>query len=249
MKHPTLLWRTAMDGARGLTALVTRLQVTGWADGEKPLIVASNHISPFDPIVLTAACRKIGLAPAFLAHAGPFETPVVGAFLRGTGHIRVDRGTPNAPLALDGARRVLAEGRQVVIYPEGRISLDPGLWPERGKTGVGRLVLATGAPVIPVAVWGAHEIVPYSAPRGMWPALWRSMRTRPTVKVHFGDPVDLSGIDPGRAGAAQRITDRITEAIIECLVPLRAGEPDVPSFLDPTRVTDGKRSFRRKIQS
>lgn len=236
-----------MDLARGLTSLVGRLEVTGGVDGEKPLIVASNHISPFDPIVLTAACRKVGLAPAFLAHAGPFQTPVVGAFLRATGHIRVDRGTASAPLALDGARRVLAEGRQVVIYPEGRISLDPGLWPERGKTGVGRLVLATGAPVIPVAVWGAHEIVPYSAPRGMWPVLWRSIRTRPEVKVHFGEPVDLSGIDPARPGAAQRITDRVTEAVIECLVPLRAREPDGPRFVDPTRVTSTSRSFRRKV--
>jgi len=249
VRHPTIVWRAAMQVARGLTGLLSRLEITGQVGGEKPLIVASNHISPFDPIVLTAACRVRGLDPVFLAHAGPFETPVMGAFLRHSGHVRVDRGTPNAPHALEGARQALAAGRAVAIYPEGRISRDPGLWPERGKTGVGRLAIATGAPVIPVAVWGAHEIVPFDAPRGMWPLIWRSLTRRPVVKVHFGQPVDTSDVDPATPGAAQRITDRVTEAIIDCLAPLRASEPDQPRFIDPTRVTETRRSYRRKQPS
>ena len=248
MRSP--VWPTAMQVSRALVRLLGRFEVTGVvARGEKPLIVASNHISPFDPIVLTAACREVGLDPAFLAHDGPFRTPVLGAFLRHSGHIRVDRGTAEAPLALLGAQQALAAGRTVVIYPEGRISRDPGLWPERGKSGVGRLVLATGAPVIPVAVWGAHEMVPYDAPRGLMRFLWRDLTTRPTVKVHFGPPVDLSGVDPGKTGAAQRITDRITDAIIDCLAPLRVGEPDHPRFVDPSRETETRRSYKRKTLS
>ena len=60
----------------------------------------------------------------------------------------------------------------VLVYPEGRIGLDPGMWPERGKTGTARLALASGAPVVPVAQWGAHEVLPYGAPKGLgraWP--------------------------------------------------------------------------------
>jgi 1-acyl-sn-glycerol-3-phosphate acyltransferase len=244
------VWSTAMQLSRALVRLLARFEVTGEVDrGEKPLIVAANHISLFDPIALTAACRIRGLDPAFLAQHGPFETPVVGAFLRHSGHIRVDRGTPTAPQALDGAKLALQAGRAVVIYPEGRISLDPGLWPERGKTGVGRLALATGVPVIPVAIWGSHEVVPYDAPRGLARFVWRDITTRPRVRVHFGAPVDLSDVDVTGAGAAQRITDRVTEAIIDCLEPLRAAEPDQPRFVDPSRQTETGRSYRRKTPS
>lgn len=250
MKHPTMLWAGAMDLDRALVWLLSRLEVSGAVpQGEKPLIIASNHVSPFDPLVLTAACRIRGLAPAFLVHAGPFEVPVVGAFLRACGHIRVDRDTPSAPQALEGAKDALAQGRAVVIYPEGRISLDPGLWPERGKTGIGRLVMATGATVVPVAIWGAHEVLPYAAPKGMWPRVWHSLRHRPKVRVHFGEPLDLSDVDTVRIGAAQRITDRVIDAVIECLIPLRAGEPDLPRYTDPSRPTETRRSYRRKTMS
>jgi hypothetical protein len=92
-------------------------------------------------------------------------------------------------------------------------------------------------------------MMPYDAPRGMMRFLWRDLTTRPSVKVHFGAPVDLSGVDLARAGAAQRITDRITDAIIDCLVPLRISEPDHPRFIDPTRVTETRRSYRRKTPS
>jgi 1-acyl-sn-glycerol-3-phosphate acyltransferase len=238
-----------MQLARGLVGLLARLEVTGTVPGEMPLILASNHISPFDPVVLTAACGIRGLDPAFLAHAGPFQTPILGPLLRKSGHIRVDRGTPNAPMALDDAQRALDSGRAVLIYPEGRISRDPGLWPERGKTGVGRLVMATGVPVVPVAVWGAHEVVPYDAPRGMWPMIRRSLRQRPVIKVNFGEPVDLSDVDIARVGAAQRLTDRITEAIIDCLAPLRLEEPDLPRFVDLSRPVETRRSYLRRIQS
>jgi 1-acyl-sn-glycerol-3-phosphate acyltransferase len=244
------VWSMAMQVSRPLVGLLARLEVTGAVPGgEQPLIVASNHISPFDPVVLTAACHMRGLNPAFLAQDGPFRTPVVGAFMRHSGHIRVDRGTAEAPLALLGAQQALAAGRSVVIYPEGRISLDPGLWPERGKTGIGRLVIATGAPVIPVAVWGCHEIVPYDAPRGLGRFVWRDLTTRPRVTVHFGAPVDLSAVDPTKVGAAQRITDQITDAIIDCLAPLRVKEPNHPRFIDPSRVTETRRSYKRKTYS
>jgi 1-acyl-sn-glycerol-3-phosphate acyltransferase len=209
--------------------------------------VAVNHIGNFDPIAMTAACAKVGIAPRFLAMEELFTTPVVGWLLARAGQIRVDRDKPTALQAFDDAREALAQGSVVVVYPEGRISRDPGLWPERGKTGTGRLALATGAPVIPAAVWGAHEVLPYSAPRGIWPALFKAMRRRPKVSVRFGAPLDLSDIDPARPGAAQQVTDRLINAIIAELATLRPDEPDLPRHVDPTREVETRRSHRRAV--
>lgn len=248
MGHPTAIWRAAMRLARVIARLLTRLEVTGELSGA-PAILAANHISPFDPIVLTAVCGIRGVNAAFMSHPGPFDTPVLGALMRHAGHIRVERDTPAAPEALTHAAEALAQGRAVLIYPEGRISKDPGLWPERGKTGVGRLVLATGVPVIPIAIWGAHEVVPYAAPKGMWPMLRRALRHRPTVRVHIGAPVDLSDVDTVRPGAVQRVTDRILDAVVATLTPLRRDEPELPRFTDPSRPVETTRSHRRQIQS
>lgn len=71
------------------------------------------------------------------------------------------------------------------------------MWPERGKTGVARLALTSGATVVPVALWGAHEVLPYAAPKGLLGALGRALVRRPVVRVHFGTPVDLSGLSAG----------------------------------------------------
>ena len=126
----------------------------------------------------------------------------------------------------------------VLVYPEGRIGLDPGMWPERGKTGAARLALASGAPVVPVAQWGAHEVLPYSAPRrACWPGIGRALGAAPA-----GGPGALRhrrstcpASTPGVPGAAQRATERIIDALTDTLVPLRPDEPDLPRYVDPTR--------------
>jgi 1-acyl-sn-glycerol-3-phosphate acyltransferase len=132
----------------------------------------------------------------------------------------------------------------VVGYPEGRITLDPGLWPERGKTGLARLALATDATVVPVAQWGAHEMIAWDRPGTMlWTALTAAFR-RPTVRVHFGEPVDLAGLTLADRSHAQRAADRITEATIAALRPLRVDEPGLPRYVDPTRPVSTERSYR-----
>nr|WP_308167594.1 lysophospholipid acyltransferase family protein [Catellatospora tritici] len=245
---PPPLLRFALLLATGVTRLLARLQVTGDLPREarhSALILASNHLSPFDPIAMAATFRRLRIHPRVMANAGLFKHPVIGPLMRWQGHIRADRGEATAVNAVSDSVTALAEGSMVMLYPEGRIGLDPHLWPERARTGVGRLVLATKAPVIPMAIWGSHEVLPYDAPTGMWPVIWRNLRRRPVVRVHVGKPVDLSDIDPGRVGAAQRIADRIVDAITAELAPLRADEPDQPRFTDPTRPSSTQRSRRR----
>jgi 1-acyl-sn-glycerol-3-phosphate acyltransferase len=238
-----LLWRAGQAAARALVAVLARLRVSGdipaslrsprrGREVTGPLILAANHISPFDPIALAAACRVRRIAPRFLATGGLFRAPVVGPVMRLWGHIPVHRGSSSVTMALPEAARALADGSVVLVYPEGGIGLDPGMWPERGKTGTARLALATGAVVVPVAQWGAHEVVPYAAPRGLLRALPRTLRRRPVIRVRFGDPVDLSGLTPRQALVA---TDRIMDAITRTLAALRADEPDRPRHVDPTR--------------
>ena len=70
------------------------------------------------------------------------------------------RGRGDAGLVLKAAEQALARGCCVIVYPEGTATRDPDLWPMVGKTGAARLALTTGAPVIPIAHWGAQEILP-----------------------------------------------------------------------------------------
>ncbi len=114
----------------------------------------------------------------------------------------------------------------ILIYPEGRIGLDPGMWPERGKTGAARLALACGAPVVPVAQWGSHEVLPYQAPRGMLRGIARSLWRRPVIRVHFGAPVDLgetTAAAPRRGPPGHRPDHRRAHRHPRPAAPRRAG--------------------------
>lgn len=245
--RPPRLWLVLQVVARVLVGCVARLRVTGDVPAGlrgAPVILAANHLSPIDPAVLTAAVGLRGLAPRIMATGGLFRTPVLGSVMRACGHIRVDRNTGRAARALDTAAEALAVGSVVLVYPEGRIGLDPGLWPERGKTGVARLALATGAAVVPVAQWGTHELVPYSAPRGAVGGVLRALLRRPVVRVHLGAPVDLSDLSDGVAGHARQATDRIIDALTAGLAGLRPDEPDLPRHVDPSRPISTARSHR-----
>ncbi|MEV4122774.1 lysophospholipid acyltransferase family protein [Micromonospora sp. NPDC049645] len=246
--QPPLIWRAALLLARGLVGPLARLEVTGDVPAHLrrgPLVLAANHISPFDPVVLAAACQTRGIAPRIMATAGLFRVPVFGAAMRHAGHIRVDRGTSAVHRALDDATAAVGRGSVILVYPEGRIGLDPGMWPERGKTGAARLALTCGAPVVPVAQWGSHEVLPYQAPRGMLRGIARSLWRRPVIRVHFGAPVDLGETTADTPGAARRATDRIMDALTDTLAPLRPDEPDLPRHVDPGRPSDPSRSRRR----
>lgn len=241
---------------RGVVGLVGNLEITGSippALRRQPLLIAANHIGMFDPFVLTAALREAGVNPRFLLTGGLLDAPVIGWGLRQGGSIRVDRGKANVVEAFDRVTKALQETRgPVLVYPEGRVSREPGLWPERGKTGVARMALAADVQVLTISQWGAHEAVAWGTEtvtgwRDLMPgatSFIRAVRNRPTFKVHFGPVLDLSDLSVGKPGDAMRAHRRIMQSITDNLVPLRADELDRPKFHDPTRPTDSKSPWR-----
>lgn len=244
------LWRVLLVAARVAVFAMARLRVSGEVPDalrHGPLILAANHVSPFDPVVMAAACSSVGVAPRFMATGGVFRAPVIGWVMRRCGHIRVDRRTARVAQALPDAAAALAAGSVVLVYPEGRIGLDPWMWPERGKTGTARMAFLSGATVVPVAQWGAHEVLPYTSPRGLAGSVLRALVRRPRVTVRFGAPVDLSGLPGSTPGHAVQATERVIEAITATLAPLRADEPRLPRFVDRTRVVDLSRVRRRPV--
>lgn len=250
------LWRVLMWLNRWFVALCGRVETSGSLPAElrdRSILLAANHIGVFDAFVLMAACDRAGIAPRFLITGGLMDAPVVGWALRTSGHLRVDRGKATVTQVFDRTVTALRAGHAaVLVYPEGRISHDPGLWPERGKSGVARLALAADAPVVPVSQWGAHEAAYWGTETVTgWADLqpvavsWlRALVRRPTFRVHFGPVVDLSDLSATRPGDAVRARDRIMRAVTAGLVPLRPDEPDLPTFHDPTRPTDSVSPWR-----
>lgn len=233
---------------RLVTAMTGRLEVSGTmpeALRGRPCLLAANHIGVFDAAVLLAACHRIGVAPRFVTNGGLFDTPLIGGLFRRGGHLRVEPLTAGCAVRGTALLPELNSARPVLIYPEGRISADPDLWPDRGQTGLARLALATELPVLPLSQWGAHEVIPAATPpvrsvTGLirLARVWlRAIRVRHRVhfRVHIGPPVDLAGLNPGRSGDAMRAHTRIMLAITAGLVPLRADQPGTPHYGDPTR--------------
>jgi len=175
---------------------------------EGPAIIASNHLSFSDSIFMPLMVKR---KVTFVAKAEYFTGKglkgwLVKMFFVGTGTIPVDRsGGRAAQAALDTQLRVLREGNLAGIYPEGTRSPDGRLY--RGKTGVARLTLESGAPVIPVVMLNADEIQP---PGKIMPRIKR-------VKIRFGKPLDFSRY-AGMAGdrfVERAVTDEIMYELME----------------------------------
>lgn len=163
------------------------------------VIVVANHTSLIDGIVLALACRRMGRSPRLLATAGVFRIPVVGTLAAMLGFIPVHRRTAAAAESLTAAAAALNAGEAVAMFPEGRITLDTEFWPEQAKTGAVRLALLTGAPIVPIAIQGCHQVVDRKVNVGR---LLASLVRRPGVLVSVGAPIDVRRLAPGRADEA-----------------------------------------------
>jgi 1-acyl-sn-glycerol-3-phosphate acyltransferase len=211
---------------------VLRLFVTREWRGEENLpaeggvIIAANHVSEIDPFAVGEFLLDHGRPPRFLAKAELFRKAPVKWVLNGAEQIPVTRNSVDAALALEPAMDALRRGECVLIYPEGSATRDPELWPMKARTGIARLALLSGAPVIPIAQWGPEQVLPYKARR---PKLF----PRRKFQVAAGPPVDLSAFagKPPTAELLRATTDTIMWRVTKQLAELR-GETPPDRFFD-----------------
>ena len=173
-----------------------------------PAILASNHLSYADWLFmpLTLPRRVTFVAKAEYFNGSGIKGWLQKSFFSGSGQVPIDRSSGGAAEgALLSAKRVLGAGELFGIYPEGTRSHDGKLY--RGKTGVARLTLETGVPVVPVAVLGTDVVAPPGKKFGSF--------TRPVVR--FGKPLDFSryeGLENDRY-VLRSITDEIMYEIMQ----------------------------------
>ncbi|CUW25751.1 lysophospholipid acyltransferase family protein [Streptomyces reticuli] len=183
--------------AGALVPVFSDTSVSGTGHLELPpgtgYVLAANHTSFFDPVLLIGTLHRLGLRPAVLATAGLWRVPLLGRALTREGYVPVHRGSRRAPDALREAADALAAGRGVLIYPEGglpRYRASHDRPPGRLKSGVVRLALSTGVPVIPVGHAGARRVS--SGSRAKQLAGWATAPVRrPRVHVHIGPALRL----------------------------------------------------------
>jgi putative phosphoserine phosphatase/1-acylglycerol-3-phosphate O-acyltransferase len=174
-----------------------------------PAIVVFNHRSYFDPIVMGLVIAKTGRNVRGLGKKEVFDVPIVGRILKASGGIRVDRGT-GSDEPLEAAIAAVEAGELLMIAPEGTIPRGPAFFDPvlKGRWGAARIAAATGAPVIPVGLWGTEKVWPRSA---RLPKI--SLTDRPLVTVSVGPPVDL------KYRSADADTKKIMKAISAQLPP------------------------------
>ncbi len=210
-----------MPFARPELVLYAKLDIAGTEHipSHGPAIICGNHRSYYDPLAMGYTMAKRGRPVRFLGKKEVFDAPIVGDIARAMGGIRVERGT-GSDEPLKEAAAALEAGELVAIMPEGTIPrglafFDPHL---RGRWGAARLAALSGAPVIPVGLWGTEKVWPRNA---KVPSLW-NVTNPPDVRIRVGEPVELTRED------ADEDTRRIMAAISD-LLPAEAHHERVPT--------------------
>lgn len=184
-----------------------------------PALLVMNHVSHLDPAVDAVFVHRNKRVPRFLAKESVAKVPVFGKIFLGSGGIPVYRGTTSAGDSLRAAHQALAEGKIVVIYPEGTITKDPEGWPKHAYTGAARMALRNDVPVIPVARWGTQQI---------WNGYSKKFRPFPrkTVWHSVGEPIDLAKYrtDDDRVSQTtlREVTDLMMAEVTKLLTGIRA---------------------------
>ncbi len=184
-----------------------------------PAILCANHRSYFDVSAIAYLMAKRGRPVRFLGKKEVFDAPVIGDLARAMGGIRVERGS-GSDGPLNEALTALRAGEMVAIMPQGTIPrgrafFDPELV---GRWGAARLAAMSGAPVIPVGLWGTEKVWPR---RAKVPAVW-NVTNPPEVVIRVGAPVPLGLADP----------DADTRAIMAAIVDLLP--PEAREWREPT---------------
>jgi 1-acyl-sn-glycerol-3-phosphate acyltransferase len=207
------------------------------ADGG--MILAANHLSYADVLALSLFSDHVGRYPVFLAKSTLFDVKGLGYIMRELGQLPVYRGQADAALVLRDAEEGLRRGACLMFYPEATVTRDPDLWPMVAKTGIARLALTTGAPVIPVAHWGAQDILPYGSFRP-------HLVPRRTVHILAGPAVDLSAFtgQPLTSQTLRAATAVIMADITRLLGELRGAVPPA----EPYHPAIARRKARQELQ-
>ena len=188
---------------------IYRIRIEGLENVPKggPAIIAANHLSFLDSffIPLSVPRRKV----TYLAKSDYFKSWKTAWFFKMVGQIPTEReGGAKSQRSLDIALGVLDDGMLLGIYPEGTRSPDGYL--HRGRTGVARLALTAGAPVIPCGLVGTDKVQPKDAkfPR---------ITGRPKVNVRFGTPIDTTRYEGREADrlVLRSVTDELMYEIMQ----------------------------------
>lgn len=225
--RPSIFWPIAGVVVPSFSLLFD-YEIEGELPAEGPFILAANHLSELDPVVFGRAVWKLGRKPRFMAKDSLWKIPVLGWLLRASGQIPVARGR-GGQAAVDAAATLLESGGGVIVYPEGTLTREPGLWPMKGKSGAVRMAAELGIPLIPAAHWGTQAVFARYAKKP-------TLRFRAPVKVVIGKPMDLSALkhDPRDREIVAEASDRLMREITGLLEGIR-GEKAPAELYDPTR--------------
>ena len=190
-----------------------------------PVLVASNHRSYFDVAALGVVAARLGRPVRFLAKQEVFDAPLVGRLARSLGGIAVERGAGSSE-PMRRAAAALRAGEVVIVLPQGTIPRGPAFFDPvlRGHTGTARLAAETGAPVVPVGLWGTERVWPRSSKVPVMTALPHP----PRVTVRVGEPVTLDLEDAV-------VDTAVVMGAIADLLPEEARMPHIPTDEDLAR--------------
>jgi 1-acyl-sn-glycerol-3-phosphate acyltransferase len=186
-------------------------------------VIAANHNSHVDPLLLARFVLDAGLIPRYLAKESLFDHWFMKRLVIPCEQIPVGRYSDRARDALEPTEDAIRDGKQVIIYPEGTITRDPQAWPMTGRTGAIRVALSTGCPIIPVCQSGAQDV--------LWPyTLKFRLSPRKKYTVIVGDPLDLSMYEgkPINEEMLHEATNRLMDTLTEMMVEIRGERPTGP---------------------
>jgi 1-acyl-sn-glycerol-3-phosphate acyltransferase len=197
-------WRVARIAGRPVLGAAFRLRFSGLEHipAKGGALVASNHISVLDPVLVALATARRGRTVRYLTVSDVFDTRIVGLALRHLDQIPLRRGAGDWAV-IEEVADVIRRGSLAGISAEGTVGDGTRLLPI--QKGAARIALAASASVIPVGVWGTHLRWAKSGPR-LGPPL------RPTVSVMVGRPIVTTG-DPRNRADVRLLTDRIASEL------------------------------------
>ena len=168
-----------------------------------PVILVGNHIATLDPPMVTALLRRLDVFP--MAKAEVFRTRFARFFLAGWNAFPVVRHSADRR-ALERALQVVREGHVLALFPEGTRSRDARL--SRAYPGAGFIALRSGAPVVPVAIWGSEDVLPKG----------RFLPRSAHVHVRYGAPLTVARRRPDGARVSnQEAADDLLRAVAALL--------------------------------